>query len=73
MCVGVCVCVCVCLYIYTYIQEGWTAFILAAIRGHLEVVELLLDKGANVNQADKVSVPVRVFVRACVRACLFEV
>ena len=36
-------------------QDGSTGFILAAQNGHLEVVKLLLDKGADVNQATKVS------------------
>ena len=30
-------------------NEGWTALIWAAIRGHIEVVEVLLKHGADVN------------------------
>ena len=39
-------------------QNGFTSLIIAASKGHLEVVKLLLDKGANVNQMGT--------VRACV-------
>ena len=48
-------------------QGGHFALIVAAGGGHIEVVKLLLDKGADVNQATKVS------VRACarVRVCVF--
>ena len=64
-------------------QDGRTAIIQAAQDGHLEVVKLLLDKGADVNKADEVirklkfaSMPepprvhsfVYVFVCACVCA-----
>ena len=45
------------------IQNGGTGFIESAQNGHLEVVKLLLDKGADVNQANEVSACV------CVRAC----
>ena len=52
MCAGVC------------LQGGWTGFIFAAYGGQLEVVKLLLDKGADVNKATKV--PVCVCVCVCV-------
>ena len=35
-------------------QDGFTGLYQAAQNGHLEVVELLLDKGADVNRTDKV-------------------
>ena len=35
-------------------QEGQTALISAATSGHVEVVRLLLARGAEVNKADKV-------------------
>ena len=36
------------------IQYGWTALYIAAQNGHREVVELLLQHGADVNAKDKV-------------------
>ena len=56
------------IYIYIYIQDGNTSFIIAVWGGHLEVVKLLLDKGADVNRATKVSMCVCVCVRARARA-----
>ena len=47
-----CFCVCVCFCV----KNGWTCFILAAENGHFEVVKLLLEKGADVNQASTVCV-----------------
>ena len=36
-------------------QKGITSLHLASSSGHIEVVELLLDRGANVNIADEVN------------------
>ena len=38
-----------------YLQRGRTALIRASKRGHLKVVRLLLDHGADINHADIVS------------------
>jgi len=35
-------------------QDGWTAMIWAAYKGHLNVVALLFDRGANIEAADDV-------------------
>ena len=32
--------------------QGWTALILASINGHLEIVLLLIDRGASIEQAN---------------------
>ncbi len=36
------------------LQDGWTPLFVAAQNGHLEVVRLLLDKGANMEAANNV-------------------
>jgi len=36
------------------VQEGFTALIAAASAGHIEVVKLLLDHGAEINTTDPV-------------------
>ncbi len=38
-------------------QDGFTGLYLASEKGHLEVVRLLLDKGANVDAANQVRPP----------------
>ena len=37
------------------LQDGWTALMMASHAGHMECVQVLLDKGADVNKQDKVS------------------
>ena len=37
------------------LQEGWTALMIASNAGHMECVNVLLDKGAEVNIHDKAS------------------
>ena len=37
------------------LQGGWTALMMASEAGHTESVQVLLDKGADVNMQDKVS------------------
>ena len=37
------------------LQNGWTALKKASVAGHIECVEVLLDKGAEINIQDKVS------------------
>ena len=36
------------------LQNGWSPLNAASRNGHLDVVETLLEAGANINQADKV-------------------
>jgi len=50
--VCVCVCVCVCLLV----QHGETALHFAASGGHLDVLQLLCEKGMDVNVRDKVRI-----------------
>ena len=38
------------------LQDGETALMKASWKGHMECVKVLLDKGAEVNKQDKVSV-----------------
>ena len=37
------------------LQEGWTALMRASRAGHMECVNVLLDRGAEVNMLNKVS------------------
>ncbi len=39
-------------------QGGWTALMLAAREGHVNVVQCLVEVGANLDAADRVSVHV---------------
>jgi uncharacterized protein YerC len=41
----------------TFLQDGWTPLHISAWKGHLEVVGLLLSKGANKAAADEVRLP----------------
>ena len=40
---------------YLSLQEGSTALMMASAAGHMECVQVLLDKGADVNMQSKVS------------------
>ena len=37
------------------LQDGWIALMMASVAGHMECVQVLLDKGADVNMQGKVS------------------
>ena len=37
------------------LQDGWTALMMASKAGHMEFVQVLLDKGADANIQDRVS------------------
>ena len=37
------------------LQDGWTALMKASTAGHMVCVQVLLDRGADVNMQDKVS------------------
>ena len=43
---------------FSYIQNGSTALRIASFKGHTEVVELLISRGATVDYQDKVHEPV---------------
>ena len=49
-----------CFHLYfipvIYLQDGWTPLIYAAVGGHLDVVEWLVTKGADITHGDKVSI-----------------
>ena len=40
---------------YLYLQDGKSPLVVASLGGHVEIVKLLLDKGAEVNHLNKVS------------------
>ena len=44
------------IYIYIYIQDGWTALIYAAWKGHSDIVEILLRNKADINIRANVSI-----------------
>ena len=44
------------------LQDGWTPLYIASNRGHLDIVKALIEAGANVNQTNKVSLSVELFV-----------
>ena len=37
------------------VQDGWSPLMRACNEGHLDIVNVLIDKGANVNDIDNVS------------------
>ena len=43
------------VHIHTSLQDGWTALMKASSEGHVDCVNLLLDKGVSINQKNKVS------------------
>lgn len=46
----------VCLFLVLFPDEdGATPLMFAAIGGHLQIAQLLIDKGANVDSQDKIS------------------
>ena len=44
------------LDIHLPFQDGWTALMVALHNGHMECVQVLLDRGADVNMQGRVSV-----------------
>ena len=46
------------------LQDGWTALMMASKGGHMECVQVVLDKGAEVNMQRKVSSVIIHFVHA---------
>ena len=53
-----------------YNQEGWTALYGAAMKGHMEILMLLLDRGADIDIVDMVSNIVRVEEKATFKEIL---
>ena len=51
-------------------QDGWTALMYASRKGHMEVVKLLLDHGANKDLQDEVRIIYVVFY-VCMYVCMY--
>jgi ankyrin repeat protein len=47
------------LYVLSLQEEGWTALTVAATTGNAEIVQLILDRGADVKARNTVSVDKR--------------
>ena len=50
--------------VLSIVQGGWTGLVLAAQNGHLEVVRLLVDKGADINAMTEVHMRAQRQIRA---------
>ena len=57
---------------YLFLQYGWSPLMVASSWGHLEIVKLLLDKGAEVNHLNKVSYSSIVVIMFKYFACMYQ-
>ena len=51
----------VCLTSFVHAQDGWTPLLEAARNGHVEIAQMLMDKGANIEAMDKVQLVENVY------------
>ena len=51
------------------LQDGWSPLLTSCSQGHLDVVKILIEARASINQADKVSTHIPTRVQYDIRAC----
>ena len=46
---------------FVHAQDGWTPLLLGASNGHVEIAQLLMEKGANIEAMDEVQLVANVY------------
>ena len=47
---------------FVHAQDGWTPLLVAASNGHVEIAQMLMEKGANIEATDKVQLVANVYL-----------
>lgn len=54
------------------LQNGWSPLMVASEKGHLKVVNMLIEAGANISQSNKVGLILCMYIFMCVYKCLWD-